>query len=430
MRLGQVARLLSDAHLQHARMESREVWGLTPRSGLAQPGDLYCLFPEERDRDPQLAFTAAGLGVVAVVCEPGSALPPGLPAVEVPDVGRAYAEASSLFFNHPSHQLKVIGVLESIRETIPNRHRKNSVNVAWLTTQLLNQVGRSTALLGTLGCEFQGHRTESPVSALDAFELQQLLNQQLNDGATTCILELSSVAPETSAAVRLAHTVVADDRRHGVKASCWWNGSVIDLLDQRLLCPLVGPSNVGALAKAVATVILAGVDPRALLPVISTVKPCPGFLQPVRAGQPFAVLIDFADSNEDLDHIIQEARMITTRRVILVCNQFPAQRTGAAFPMPTPVEQADNVFMVAGFPGRRSNLSEMPSANSTGTTNVLLVEKRQVAIQKALQIAAPGDVVLISGSVDPLPGTRAERLGILSDQAIALSALQERGFHP
>src|ERR671930_2577940 len=79
----------------------------------------------------------------------------------------------------------------------------------------------------------------------------------------------------------------------------------------RIRSPLRGAFNVyNCLGAAVAGRLL-GMDDRAIASGIAELAGVPGRLEPVEAGQPFAVLVDYAHTPDSLDNALRATRALS-----------------------------------------------------------------------------------------------------------------------
>jgi UDP-N-acetylmuramoyl-L-alanyl-D-glutamate--2,6-diaminopimelate ligase len=109
------------------------------------------------------------------------------PALDVPNAGVAglknrIGEIAAHVYGEPSRALHMVGVTGTNGKT----------SVAHWIAQTLSQLGRKTAVIGTVGNGFPGALTPALNTTPDAIELQQRLAQYRQQGATACAMEVSS----------------------------------------------------------------------------------------------------------------------------------------------------------------------------------------------------------------------------------------------
>jgi UDP-N-acetylmuramoyl-L-alanyl-D-glutamate--2,6-diaminopimelate ligase len=152
----------------------------------ASPGALFVCaggYPADRhDFLPQ----AAEAGAVAAIVEEGRSFdaPQNMTLIAVPDTRRALAKLSSRFWEDPSHDLKLYGITGTNGKTTSS----------FLLSQLLERAGRITGVIGTLGAFLSGEEIPSDRTTPEANDLQRLLREMADRGATAVSMEVSSHA--------------------------------------------------------------------------------------------------------------------------------------------------------------------------------------------------------------------------------------------
>ncbi|MHB1186168.1 UDP-N-acetylmuramoyl-L-alanyl-D-glutamate--2,6-diaminopimelate ligase [Thiobacillus sp.] len=109
------------------------------------------------------------------------------PALDVPNAGVVglkirIGEIAAHVYGEPSRALHMVGVTGTNGKT----------SVAHWIAQSLSQLGRKTAVIGTVGNGVPGALTPALNTTPDAIELQQRLAQYRQQGATACAMEVSS----------------------------------------------------------------------------------------------------------------------------------------------------------------------------------------------------------------------------------------------
>jgi UDP-N-acetylmuramoyl-L-alanyl-D-glutamate--2,6-diaminopimelate ligase len=166
-----------------------------------------------------------------------------------------------------------------------------------------------------------------------------------------------------------------------------------------LRTPLPGRFNVlnalGALATARALGVPAGVCADAL----ARAGRVPGRFEPVDEGQPFAVLVDYAHTPDSLENVLRAARDLTAGRVICVFGAGGDRDRGKRPLMGEIAARLADVAIVTSDNPR----SEDPEAiidqvvAGAGAAAFERESDRRRAIARAVELAGPGDVVVIAG---------------------------------
>ncbi|MDR0353233.1 MAG: UDP-N-acetylmuramoyl-L-alanyl-D-glutamate--2,6-diaminopimelate ligase [Opitutaceae bacterium] len=164
--------------------------------------------------------------------------------------------------------------------------------------------------------------------------------------------------------------------------------------------PLIGRYNVSNLLAAVATAWALGRDPVVFLPRLKTFPGVAGRMERIEAGQPFNVLVDYAHTDDALRNALGMLRAITPGRLLVVFG-CGGNRDRAKRPLMVRAvqEQADFAFATADNP-RGETLAQIFADMKTGVTapdKITWIEDRRRAIGHALDIAQPGDCLLVAG---------------------------------
>lgn len=169
---------------------------------------------------------------------------------------------------------------------------------------------------------------------------------------------------------------------------------------------LVGAYNVSnCLAAFTAAVAGLDIDPAIAARGIANLPGIPGRMEIIDLGQPFTAIVDFAHTPNALKVALQTARQMTTGRVIAVFGSAGLRdREKRRMMAETATELANLSILTAEDPRTESLdgiLAEMAAgAQSRGGQEGRTfhrVRDRGEAIQLALQLARPGDLVIACG---------------------------------
>lgn len=164
--------------------------------------------------------------------------------------------------------------------------------------------------------------------------------------------------------------------------------------------PLVGRYNLSNLLAAIATAWGLGRDPRVFLAKLRAFKGVPGRMERVDEGQPFNVFVDYAHTDDALRNALGMLRAVTPGRVLVVYG-CGGNRDRTKRPLMTTAVQelADFAFATADNP-RREALDSIFADMRAGVSSpdrIAWIEDRRRAISLALDMAQPGDCLLIAG---------------------------------
>jgi UDP-N-acetylmuramoyl-L-alanyl-D-glutamate--2,6-diaminopimelate ligase len=208
---------------------------------------------------------------------------------------------------------------------------------------------------------------------------------------------------------------------------------------ERVRVPLSGAINVGNALLAAEAAYALGIDAGTIAAGLARSEPVPGRMEVVATGggegPPFAVLVDYAHTPDGLAAVLREARHLAApgARVVVVLGcggdrdkaKRPEMGALAAQLADLGILTSDNARsedpamildeMVAGVP---------PEAISSG--RVVIDEDRERAIGTALDLAAPGDVVLVAGKGHETTQVHGQRAVPFDDREVAREHLRRR----
>ena len=162
---------------------------------------------------------------------------------------------------------------------------------------------------------------------------------------------------------------------------------------------LVGRHNALNLLTAAAMAEQLGVDLPIIADSLSTVTEIPGRMERIDLGQPFTVLVDYAHTPDGITHCLATARALTRGRVTLVFGAGGDRDRDKRPLMAQAASPADSIIVTSDNP-RSESPSKIIDEICQGFSSLEHVQTcidRNMAIQKAVSMAQPGDVVIIAG---------------------------------
>ena len=162
--------------------------------------------------------------------------------------------------------------------------------------------------------------------------------------------------------------------------------------------PLRGRFNVENVLGAVAAGLLLDVGEDEIAEGIRTMEGVPGRFEAVDEGQPFAVIVDYAHTPDALDIVLQAARELDEGRVICVFGAGGDRDRGKRPLMGRVARQrADIAIVTSDNPRSEDPLAIIQDVLQGAGTGVEIDPDRRSAIERAVSLAEPGDVVVIAG---------------------------------
>jgi len=444
------------------------------------------------------AIAAGALGIVtdsAPTFDHLLVFQPGLPVLEVEHGRRALAAASAAFFGHPERRLAVTGITGTngktttafLIEALLNQAARTTVLVGTIEYHVAGEVRPSVhttpesrdlfELMAEgvsrgateLVTEVSSHALDQGRAAGVQFDVAVFTNftrdhldyhgSMENYFAAKRLLFDGTVYPAPRIAVINAHDARAEEliaaarkagaeiRAYGMGAGDWRaanmrltpGGAEFDLQTPHgsacVASHLAGEVNVLNLLAALAAADARGVPFADLVEVIPRLRPVPGRFQPVDAGQPFTVIVDYAHTDDALRNLTALARQMVTQsggRVITVFG-CGGDRDRTKRPRMGRAAGAGSDFVVATSDNPRSEdplaiLAEIEPGLKASGVRYTIEPDRAAAIGIALKEAAAGDIVLIAGKGHEREQIVAGTTIPFDDAEIAHAALSQLGY--
>jgi murE/murF fusion protein len=166
--------------------------------------------------------------------------------------------------------------------------------------------------------------------------------------------------------------------------------------------PLAGRYNVSNALAAIGTGIALGLDLPVIEHALANFKHVHGRLELVDVQQLFRVFVDYAHTEDALRNVLTTVSEFTRGRLIVVFGCGGDRDKGKREPMGrAAMELADFAFLTSDNP-RTEDPAEIlrqieQAYRKTGANHYQIIADRREAIERALDIAQPGDTVLIAG---------------------------------
>lgn len=199
---------------------------------------------------------------------------------------------------------------------------------------------------------------------------------------------------------------------------------------------LPGRFNVANAVAAVAAANMVGVDLGTAAGAVASCPGVPGRMEPVSCGQPFLVVVDYAHTPDALDRAIAAARGAGQGRVITVMGcggdrdreKRPIMGGTAAMGSDILVVTDDNPRSESPQAIRAAIMGGVMAVPEPQRAVVHDVADRAVAIRAAIELALPGDVVLVAGKGHEQGQEVAGVVTPFDDRVEVRRALAEVGF--
>jgi UDP-N-acetylmuramoyl-L-alanyl-D-glutamate--2,6-diaminopimelate ligase len=447
------------ALLELADRPDGTVSGVTHASDAVRPGDLYAALPGRRWHGAQFVPAAAAAGARAVLTDPAgqpAAAAAGLPALVVPDPRARLGEVAARIYGDPTARLPVIGITGTAGKTTTCYLVEAGLRAAGRTPGLLGTVEtrlgdlvldsvRTTpeatdlhALLAVAlerGVDAVAMEVSSHALALDRvggvrfavggwtnFGLDHLdfhadaddyfaAKARLFDGR--CRVEV--VNADDPALKELVGPATATFSAAGDPAATWYATDVSGGYEQRFVAHgpagalpagvrLPGRHNVANALLAIAALVATGVEPAVAAAGVAACPGVPGRLERV-GGDPVLGVVDYAHKPDAIVAALAALRGVAAERAgrLLCLIGAGGERDVGKRPLmgAAAARGADLVIVTDDNPRTEDpaaiRAEVLAGARGAGAAEVVEVAGRREAIEAAVRLAAPGDVVAVLG---------------------------------
>jgi len=444
------------------------------------------------------ALGAGALGIVTDSAEMFDHLlvySPGVGVLEVEHGRRALAEASAAFFGHPEKKIAATGITGTngktttafLIEALLNAAGRKSVLAGTIEYHVAGEVrpsihttpeSRDLFELMAEGVERGATELVTEVSshALDQgraagihFDVAVFTNftrdhldyhgtmdryfeakRLLFDGSVYRAPRVAVINAQDDRGRQLAaasRRAGAEVRMYGIGAGEWKAtkyrltpcGAVIELEtpvgSAEVVSRLAGEVNVLNLLAAITAAHGRGVGFDDLVRFVPELKPVPGRFQPVDAGQPFTVIVDYAHTDDALRNLTKLARQMikgSGGRVVTVFGCGGDRDRTKRPKMGLAAGEGSDLVIATSDNPRSEDPNEIlmeiePGLKASGA-HYEIEPDRAEAIRAALGSAVKGDVVLIAGKGHEREQILATGTVPFDDAQIARGILRELGF--
>lgn len=419
----------------------------------------------------------------------------GIPVLEVEHGRRALAEAAAAFFGHPERKLAATGITGTngktttafLTEALLNEAGRKTVLVGTIEYHVAGEVRASVhttpesrdlfelmaegASRGAteLVTEISSHGLDQGRAAGIGFDVAIFTNltrdhldyhgtmekyfaakRLMFDGTVYAAPRVAVLNAHDARSADLgaaARKAGAEVRTYGIGQGDWRvahhtltpSGAVLELETPagaaRVTSRLAGEVNILNLLAAFTAAHARGVSFADLAEFVPRLKPVPGRFQPVDAGQPFTVIVDYAHTDDALRNLTALARQMTAQTGGRVITLFGCggDRDRTKRPRMGQAAGEGSDFVVATSDNPRTEeplaiLAEIePGLKATGVRYIVEPDRAR-AIRLALEAGKADDVVLLAGK-----GHEKEQIvGFTTipfdDAEVALSALHDLGY--
>ncbi len=454
---------------------SVRIHDVTYRSAEAEPGSLFFAVPGGRSDGHDFVADAVARGAVAALVEHPVAAK--VTQVVVPSVRVAMGPVAAAFFGRPAARLTLVGVTGTNGKT----------TTTYLLEAVFRAAGMTPGVIGTTGVRVDGGPLPLERTTPEAPDLHRLLYRMAEEGVGAVAMEVSSHGLHqhrvggarydcavftnlsqdhldyhptfedyfeakarlfTPATADLA-AVNADDafgRRlldTGVPTTTYGIDGPADLRAEDVVVSADGVAfRAGGVAvrsrlrgrfsvynclAALAAAGGIGIDAAVAARGIAAVAGVPGRNEPVEAGQPFLVMVDYAHTPDSVENVLRTARPLAAGRLIVVLGCGGDRDRGKRPLMGEAATRLADLSVITSDNPRSEDplaiIAEIEPGARRGGGAYVIEPDRRAAIRLAVRDAGPGDVVVIAGKGHETGQEFADRTIPFDDRAVARDEL-------
>jgi UDP-N-acetylmuramoyl-L-alanyl-D-glutamate--2,6-diaminopimelate ligase len=219
---------------------------------------------------------------------------------------------------------------------------------------------------------------------------------------------------------------IVDSRVDGTRFDMEWHGKSLSAE-----IALVGMHNVyNALAAAGAALGL-GMPEDGVLEGLKRLRFVPGRLEPVEAGQDFKVFVDYAHTDSALETVLEYLRRLPHRKIITVIGCGGERDRTKRGPMGVAACKHSELAMITSDNPRGEDpmaiIADIEAGLKTsGLKNYKILPDRAEAIERAVELAGTGDLVLIAGKGHEDYQILKDRTIPFDDRLVASEAIRRK----
>ncbi len=435
--------------------QDASVEALVYDSRAVKAGDCFFAVVGTQCDGHQYIATAIEKGAVAIVCQQlPQRVDPRICYVVVADSAGAMADMAAAFYNHPSRELKLVGITGTNGKT----------TTVTLLYDLVRALGFHAGLISTVVYKIGDRVIESTHTTPDSIRLNAMIREMADEGCEYCFMECSShaIVQERTRGLHFAgglfsnithdhldyHKTFAeyikakkkffdglgkgafalintDDRNGRIMVQntaadiytyslqsmadfrckiveMQLDGMLLRIDGQELWVGLLGRFNAYNLLAVYATAVLLGLDKSEVLRVLSSLHAVSGRFERVCAPNGTTAIVDYAHTPDALENVIQTIEEIRkpAQQLIVVCGcGGDRDRTKRPEMAAIAVKYASTAIFTSDNPRHEQPeaiLDDMV-AGIDPSARYLRICDRTEAIRTAVMLAHAGDILLIAG---------------------------------
>ncbi|MCX6754137.1 MAG: UDP-N-acetylmuramoyl-L-alanyl-D-glutamate--2,6-diaminopimelate ligase [Candidatus Nomurabacteria bacterium] len=364
---------------------------------------------------------------------------PGVTYIKVADTHSAIGIITSNFYDNPSRKLKLIGVTGTNGKT----------TTATLLHQLFRDLGYKAGMIGTVVNKINDSSYEALRTTPDPVTLNELLARMVDNGCEYCFMEVSSHAVSEKRIAGLSFvggiftnlTLDHLDYHKTIENYCDAKKSFFDSLPatgfaianiddekgfymlsttlarkytlslkkeadftERLETKLIGEFNAYNILGVYATAIILGQEANKVKEIIKTLEAVPGRFQYIKSKSGVTGIVDYAHTPDALENVLKTVNEMKKNGKVIAIVGCGGDRDRSKRPIMAKIgyDLSDVLILTSDNPRTEKPeaiLEEMKKGieGLYFEGKVYILVDRYDAIEKACNLANPGDFILIAG---------------------------------
>lgn len=434
-----------------------EVSGIAFDSRKVQPGVLFVAVRGTQSDGHEYIGSAIAAGARAVVCETLPAeLAPEVIYVEVKDSSLALANLASAYYNHPSRELKLVGITGTNGKT----------TTITLLHRLFTALGYKTGCFTTIRNYIGNEVVEATHTTPDPVQLNSMMNRMVEAGCEYAFMEVSSHALVQNRVASLVFAggifsnithdhldyhktfaeyvkakklffdhmpaqsfslINADDRNgtvmvqntrsrvsyYGIRSMAdfkariiesHFSGTMLNIDNTELWTRFLGEFNAYNLLAVYACARLLGQDKEQVLQLLSSMETVEGRFQYVQSPTGVTAVVDYAHTPDAIVNVLKTIGQIRKgNETVITVVGAGGNRDKTKRPVMARVaaEMCDKLILTSDNPRNEDPMDILADMKAGLDDNMLMKTivqpDRREAIKIACMLAQKGDIILIAG---------------------------------
>jgi UDP-N-acetylmuramoyl-L-alanyl-D-glutamate--2,6-diaminopimelate ligase len=175
-------------------------------------------------------------------------------------------------------------------------------------------------------------------------------------------------------------------------------------MEYELETNLVAKFNIYNLVGAIAALRETGLAMTQIIAALKNIRQVEGRMERIDLGQPFNVIVDFAHTPDGIEKLCQYASAITPKdhRIIAITGSAGKRDTAKRPVFGKLLDQYADMIILTEDDPRNEKITDICSDIASGIENTpyVVIEDRYDAIRQAVELAGPGDTIVIMGKGD------------------------------